>query len=127
MSAGQSPAILSWVEEVARSTPKPPPDTEKLAGNSSTPACQHKRKRSVFEIENPMSPYRTASETASTVSVHLPDDIISLAPTSSAASRGRRSRLLSPSRVKAELAVASPRSSMYINLPIRKASLRVNY
>lgn len=119
MSAGQTPAILSWVEEVARSVPKTPPNTdrfEKLLGNPSTPASQHKRKRSVFEAEDLMSqsdpskrPHRTASETASTVSVRLPDDIISLAPSSSAASRGGRSRSLSPSRVKAELAAASPR------------------
>lgn len=54
-------------------------------------------------------PYRTGSETASTISVRLPDDITSLAPSSSAASRGGRSRSSSPSRVKAELAAATPR------------------
>lgn len=119
MSAGQTPAILSWVEEVARNVPKTPPNTdrfEKPLGSPSTPASQHKRKRSVFEAENSKSqsdplkrPYRTASETASSVSVRLPDDIISLAPSSPAASRGGRSRSSSPSRVKAELAAASPR------------------
>ncbi|CAI7587121.1 unnamed protein product [Penicillium palitans] len=119
MSAGQTPAILSWVEEVARSVPQSPPNNtrfEKLLGNPSTPGSQHKRKRSVFEADNLMSrsdpskrPHRTASETASTVSVRLPDDIISLAPSSSAASRGGRSRSSSPSRVKAELAAASPK------------------
>ncbi|KAF9250355.1 hypothetical protein DTO006G1_6754 [Penicillium roqueforti] len=117
MSAGKTPAILSWVEEVARSVPETPPNTERLVENASTPASQHKRKRSVFEAENPMSQsdphkisYRTTSETASTVSVRLADEIISLAPSSSAASRGGgRSRSSSPSRVKAELATAIPR------------------
>lgn len=119
MAAGQIPAILSWVEEVARSVPNTPPSNnrfEKLLGHPSTRASQHKRKRSVFEADNPISqsdpskrPHRTVSETASTVSVRLPDDIISLAPSSSAASRGGRSRSSSPSRVKAELAAATPR------------------
>ncbi|KAJ6041282.1 uncharacterized protein N7446_010827 [Penicillium canescens] len=54
-------------------------------------------------------PYRPGSETGSTVSVRLPDDITSLAPSSSVASRGGRSRSSSPSRVKAELAAATPR------------------
>ncbi|KGO69805.1 hypothetical protein PITC_042680 [Penicillium italicum] len=116
MSAGQNPAILSWVEEVARSVPKPAPNTEKPVSNYSNTASQLKRKRSLSEAESAISqsdiskkPYQTASETASTVSVRLPDDVVSLAPSSSAASRGGRSRSTSPSRVKAELAVASPR------------------
>ncbi|QQK43739.1 putative integral membrane protein [Penicillium digitatum] len=57
-------------------------------------AFQHKHKRSVSDAENSISQsdltkrhHRTASETASTVSVCLPDDIISLAPSSSTASR----------------------------------------
>ncbi|KAJ5950797.1 uncharacterized protein N7479_009210 [Penicillium vulpinum] len=123
MCAGQNVAILSWIEEVARSVPKTPPNTDrfdKLVSNLttpfSTPVIQHKRKRSLPGTENSMPqpdpskrPYRTSSETASTISVRLPDDITSLAPSSSAASRGSRSRSSSPSRVKAELAAATPR------------------
>ncbi|KAJ5355652.1 hypothetical protein N7517_010261 [Penicillium concentricum] len=140
MSAGQNPAILSWVEEVARSVSKTPPNTERLeepVGNLTRPASalasQHKRKRSVSDAENPTSqsdppkrPYRTVSETASTVSVRLPDDIVSLTSSSSAASRGGRSRLSSPSRVKAELPPI-PELSMHMNLPIREASPQVSY
>jgi hypothetical protein len=123
MYAGQNVAILSWIEEVARSVPKTPPNTDqfgKLVSNlttpPSTPAIQHKRKRSLLGAELSMPqpdpskrPYRISSETASTISVHLPDDITSLAPSSSAASRGGRSRSSSPSRVRAELAAATPR------------------
>ncbi|KAJ5201003.1 hypothetical protein N7449_005806 [Penicillium cf. viridicatum] len=135
MCDGKNVAILSWIEEVARSVPKTLPNTdrlERLVSNLTTPpstlVIQHKRKRSLSEAENLMAqpdpskrPYRTGSETAS---VRLPDDITSLAPSSSAASRGGRSRSSSPSRVKAELAAATPGSSTYMNLPTRKASLR---
>lgn len=123
MCAGQNAAILSWIEEVARSVPKTPPKTDRfqnlgsnLTTPPSTPANPRKRKMSVSEPEISMPhpdplkrPYRTGSETASTISIRLPDDITSLAPSSSAASRGARSRSSSPSRVKAELATASPR------------------
>lgn len=116
MSSGKIPAILSWAEEVARSVPKTPPNTdrfEKLAGNlarpPSTQATQHTRKRSVYEAENLISlsdpskrPYQPAFGTT--------DDIIALASSSSAVSRGGgRSPSSSLSRVKAELAAASPR------------------
>lgn len=120
MCDGKNVAILSWIEEVARSVPKTPPNTDRLerpVSNLTTPpstlGIQHKRKRSLSEAENSMPqpdpskrPYRTGSETAS---VRLPDDLASLAPSSSAASRGGRSRSSSPSRVKAELAAATPR------------------
>ncbi|KAJ5457285.1 hypothetical protein N7530_012559 [Penicillium desertorum] len=102
MSAGQNLTILSWVEEVARSVPITPPDAdhlEKLTDNSttpSTPAAQHKRKRSALEGGNPIS--------------QASDSIISLAHSRSVNSRSAgRSRSPSPIRVKAELAAASPR------------------
>ncbi|KAJ5751412.1 uncharacterized protein N7511_008377 [Penicillium nucicola] len=102
MCTGQNVAILSWIEEVARSVPKTPPNSdrfENLVSNlttpPSTPVIQHKRKRSLPGAENSMPqpdpskrPYRPGSETGSTVSVRLPDDITSLAPSSSVASRG---------------------------------------
>ncbi|KAJ6003528.1 hypothetical protein N7522_006220 [Penicillium canescens] len=123
MCTGQNVAILSWIEGVARSVPKTPPNSdrfENLVSNlttpPSTPVIQHKRKRSLPGAENSMPqpdpskrPYRPGSETGSTVSVRLPDDITSLAPSSSVTSRGGRSRSSSPSRVKAELAAATPR------------------
>ncbi|KAJ6050207.1 hypothetical protein N7444_006923 [Penicillium canescens] len=138
MCTGQNVAILSWIEEVARSVPKTPPNSdrfENLVSNlttpPSTPVIQHKRKRSLPGAENSMPqpdpskrPYRPGSETGSTVSVRLPDDITSLAPSSSVASRSGRSRSSSPSRVKAELAAATPGSSTYMNLPTPIASLR---
>ncbi|KAJ6185165.1 hypothetical protein N7519_006466 [Penicillium mononematosum] len=90
---------------------------ETLVGDHSGPVSHHKRKRSTFEAEDSMTqsdpsrrPYRTASEIGSTVSVRLPDDIISLSPSRSVISRGAgRSRSSSLIRVKAELATASPR------------------
>ena len=122
MCTGQNVAIFSWIQEVARSVPKTPPNTdrfEEVLSNltpPSTPVNQRKRKRLSHEAENSMShpdpskrPHRNSSETASTISVRLPDDIISLAPSSSVASRAGRSRSSSPSRVKAELAAATPR------------------
>ncbi|KAJ5092513.1 hypothetical protein NUU61_007383 [Penicillium alfredii] len=55
-------------------------------------------------------PCQPASETASSVSARLPDDLASSAPSSSAISRhSGRSRSSSPTRVKAEFAAATPR------------------
>ncbi|CAI7620832.1 unnamed protein product [Penicillium pancosmium] len=122
MCTGQNVAILSWIQEVARSMHKIPPNTEQLeevVSNltpTSTPVFQRKRKRLASEAENsiphpdpPERPHRTSSEAASTISVRLPNDITSLTPSSSVASRAGRSRSSSLSRVKAELAVATPR------------------
>ncbi|OQD92490.1 hypothetical protein PENSOL_c041G11628 [Penicillium solitum] len=115
MSAEQTPAILSWIKEVARSVRKSPPNThrfEKSVGNRTspplTPASKHKRKRSVPGAENLISQSDPSKRTRHPA-FGTPDDIISLAISSPTTSQGERARPSSPSRVKAELAAASPR------------------
>ncbi|KAJ5706416.1 hypothetical protein N7536_002105 [Penicillium majusculum] len=115
MSAEQTPAILSWIKEVARSVRKSPPNThrfEKSVGNRTSPpltaASKHKRKRSVPGAENLISQSDPSKRTRHPA-FGTPDDIISLAISSPTTSQGERARPSSPSRVKAELAAASPR------------------
>ncbi|KAF4765731.1 hypothetical protein HAV15_003422 [Penicillium sp. str.  len=115
MSAEQTPAILSWIKEVARSVRKSPPNThrfKKSVGNRTspplTPASKHKRKRSVPGAENLISQSDPSKRTRHPA-FGTPDDIISLAISSPTTSQGERARPSSPSRVKAELAAASPR------------------
>lgn len=115
MSAEQTPAIISWIKEVARSVPKPPPNTdrfEKPVGNRtsppSTPASKHKRKRSVSEAGNRISQSDPSNRTRQPA-FRTPNDIISLALSSSTTSQSVGASSTSPSRVKAELATASPR------------------
>ncbi|KAJ5496238.1 hypothetical protein N7463_008225 [Penicillium fimorum] len=54
-------------------------------------------KNLISQSDPSQRPHRTVSEIASTVPVWLPGDIVSLAPSSSAASQGGRSRSSSPS------------------------------
>lgn len=115
MSAGQNPTILSWVEEVARSVAKTPTHTdrfEELVGSRtstpSTPASQHKRKRSVPEAQNLMSQSDPSKRTCQSAFGTL-EDIVSLASSGPASSQSEQARSLSPSNVKAELAAASLR------------------
>lgn len=115
MSAEQTPAILSWIKEVARSVRKSPPNThrfKKSVGNRTspplTPASKHKRKRSVPGAENLISQSDPSKRTRHPA-FGTPDDIIALAISSPTTSQGERARPSSPSRVKAELAAASPR------------------
>ncbi|KAJ5580220.1 uncharacterized protein N7459_006205 [Penicillium hispanicum] len=118
--------IFSWIRDVLRESHSSPPltsDRPDFRALPSAPASQRKRKKesdasepsepSVPSVnrQDPTKKPRTAHhETSSPNSMRLPDDLVSLVPSSSARSQtSGRSRSSSPSRVKAELATANPR------------------
>lgn len=125
MSSSQQGAIISWIEGVSRSlqqTPLSADRAKEFAGDPTTPPSlpggQHKRKRADCGLESSMPhPDRRADSTSVSLrstSLRLGDDAPSLAPSSSAASRGERSRSSSPSRVKTEPQSATPKI-IYLN------------
>jgi hypothetical protein len=105
---------LEW-KKLRGARPKPrliPIGLKKLVGDLTRPplstANQHNRKWSVSEAET-LILHSDPSNRSYQPTFRTPDDIISLASSSSASSQGAQLRSSCLSRVKAEIAAASPR------------------
>ena len=120
MDTGQQARILCWAEDVTQNLQLTPPGADLLAGNlkpPSTPQGRSKRKCAELNDTGSMSENeprkRLKDDSEATTSISpFRDDIRltpSTAPSASATSRSERSRSSSPSRVKAELARATPK------------------
>lgn len=121
MNNSQQARVEYWIEDVSQGLHATPPGAGQLAGgltSPSTPKERHKREWTDLDITDLMSESdprkrltRADSEATTSVS-RFHDDITltpSTAPSGSATSRSGRSRSSSPSRIKAELARATPK------------------